>query len=76
MVQIRMLSDERFVRYTPLEKLSRNSVKNVVVNSTNVTEARTNEPTNGRTERRKLYTPRHKCRGYNQVPGVYFAGKL
>ena len=26
----------------------------------------TNEHKNGRTERRKLYTPRHKCRGYNQ----------
>ena len=38
-------------------------------NSTNGTEVRTNERTiehtNGRTERRKLYTPRHKCRGYN-----------
>ena len=30
------------------------------------TNKRTNEHTNIRTERRKLYTPRHKCRGYNQ----------
>ena len=43
-------------------------------NSTNGTEVRTNEPTNERTnkhtngwtERRKLYTPRHKCWGYNK----------
>ena len=35
-----------------------------------MTEVRTNERTykrtNGQTERRKLYTPRHKCRGYKQ----------
>ena len=37
-----------FVRYTPLEKLSRNSVKNFVVNSTNVTDIRTKEHTNGK----------------------------
>ena len=35
-------------------------------NSTNGTEVQTNEHMNGRTERRKLYTPRHKCRGYNE----------
>ena len=33
----------------------------------NKTESRTNEDTNGRTERRKLYTPRHECRGYNET---------
>ena len=27
---------------------------------------RTNEHTNGRTERKKLYTPRHNCWGYNK----------
>ena len=32
---------ELFERYTPLEKLSRNSVKNFVVNSTNMTDMRT-----------------------------------
>ena len=46
----------------------RNSVKNIVVNSMNVTDAQTNEGTNKRTkgwtERSKLYTPRYKCRGY------------
>ena len=31
------------MRYTPLEKLSRNSVKNFVVNSTYVTHERTDE---------------------------------
>ena len=30
------------MRYTPLEKLACNSVKNFVVNSTNVTDERTN----------------------------------
>ena len=35
-------------------------------NSTNGTEIQTNEHMNGRTKRRKLYTPRHKCRGYNE----------
>ena len=30
------------------------------------TNKRTNEHTNIRTERRKLYTPRHKCRGYKK----------
>ena len=34
-------------------------------NSTNGTKLRTNERMNGWTERRKLYTPWHKCRGYN-----------
>ena len=29
--------------------------------------ARTYERTNGQTSRRKLYTPRHKCRGYNYI---------
>ena len=28
-------------------------------------DGRTNKHTKGRTERRKLYTPRHKCQGYN-----------
>ena len=51
MVQIWMLSSEWFMRYTPLEKISPNSVKNLVVNSTKVTDA----GTHGRTERRKLY---------------------
>ena len=46
MVQIWMLSDEWFVRCTPLEKLPRNSVKNFVINSTNMTDVRTNEWTN------------------------------
>ena len=55
--------------------------KNFDVNSTNVTESnertktrtnertneRTYERTNGQTSRRKLYTPRHKCRGYKYV---------
>ena len=42
--------------------------KNFEVNSTNVTESneRENEHTNGRTSRRKLYSPRHKYRGYNE----------
>ena len=35
-------------------------------NSTNGTEVQTNEHMNGRTKRRKLYTPRHKCPGYNE----------
>ena len=39
-------------------------------NSMNGTEVwmneQSNEHTNGQTERRKLYTPQHKCRGYNQ----------
>ena len=39
-------------------------------NSTNGTEVRTNkqtnEHTNGQTESQKLYTPWHKCRGYNK----------
>ena len=34
--------------------------------STNRTEVRTNERMNIRTERQKLYTPRHKCRGYKK----------
>ena len=34
-------------------------------NSTNGTESWMNEHTNGRTERRKLYTYQHKYRGYN-----------
>ena len=55
--------------------------KNFEVNSTNVTESnertntrtnertneRTYERTNGQTSRRKLYTPRHKCWGYNKT---------
>ena len=41
--------------------------QNFDANFTNVTEVRTNEHTNGRTERRKLYTRRHKCRGYKQI---------
>ena len=54
--------------------------KNFDVNSTNVTESnertntrtneRTYERTNGQTSRRKLYTPRHKCRGYNKTDHV------
>ena len=32
---------------------------------------RTNEQTNGQTERRKLYTPRHKCRGYNYTLSLF-----
>ena len=32
-------------------------------NSTNGTEVQTNEHMNGRTKKRKLYTPRHKCWG-------------
>ena len=63
MVQIWILSDEKFVRYTPLEKLSRNIVENFVVNSTNVTDIRTNQYTNGRRKDKIIY-PRHKCRGY------------
>ena len=39
------------------EDLARNTPVNM--------NEQTNEHTNGRTERRKLYTPRHKCRGYN-----------
>ena len=35
-------------------------------NSTNGTEVQTNKHMNGRTKRRKLYNPRHKCRGYNE----------
>ena len=31
------------------------------------TDERTNKHTNGRTERRKLYTPRHTCRGYKEL---------
>ena len=42
--------------------------QNFDANSTNGTEVRTNERTNehtnGQTERRKVYTRRHKCRGY------------
>ena len=30
------------------------------------TNKRTNDHTNGRRERRKLYTPQHKCRGYKK----------
>ena len=51
--------------------------KNFEVNSTKVTESnertnkqtnkQTNVQTNGKTERRKLYTPWHKCRGYKNV---------
>ena len=37
------------------------------------TNERTNERTNIRTERRKLYTPRHKCRGYNEGARVFTA---
>ena len=51
------LFDEQFVRYTPLEKLS----SNFVVNSTYEMDAQTNIWT----ERQKLYTARHKCRGVN-----------
>ena len=36
------------MRYTPLEKLACNSVKNFVVNSTNVMDAQTNERTDER----------------------------
>ena len=57
--------------------------KNFEVNSTNVTESneRTNEQTyertNGQTSRRKLYTPRHKCRGYkNYIPRGINAGGI
>ena len=40
-------------------------------NSTNGTKLRTNK----RTERRKLYTPWHKCRGYNyhRIPTITFS---
>ena len=38
--------------------------KTLTVNSTNVMQACTNKHTNGWTERWKLYTPRHKCRGF------------
>ena len=54
------------------------STKNFVVNSMNVMESneRTNERTNKQTyewinrqtERRKLYTPLHKCQGYKNSP--------
>ena len=37
-------------------------------NSTN--HKQMNEHTYGRTERRKLYTPQHKCRGYNELPVI------
>ena len=61
--------------------------KNFEVNSTNVTESnertntrtnkRTYERTNGQTSRRKLYTPRHKCRGYkNYIPRGINAGGI
>ena len=36
-------------------------------NSTNGTKLRTDERTNIWTERRKLYTPQHKCRGYKNI---------
>ena len=62
------------MRYTPLEKLSSNTVENFVVNSTYVTNAHTNEHTNRWTERRKLYNSRHKCRGYNNSKVFIFWG--
>ena len=46
-------------------------LRNFNVNSINVTEGgneKTYKRSNGRTERRKLYTPRHKCQGNNQSP--------
>ena len=49
MVQIWILSGEWFVRYTPLEKLSRNSVKNFV----HERDGRTNKRTDTRTDERK-----------------------
>ena len=75
MVQIWMLSDEWLVRYTPLEclnvKLWSNSTNGTEVRMNKQTNERTNERTNirtdGRTERRKLYTPWHKCRGINII---------
>ena len=46
------------------------------VNSTNATESneQPNEHTNGQTERPKLFTPRHKCRGYNLPLGINAGG--
>ena len=43
--------------------------KNFEANSTNVTESneQTNKHMNGGTERRKLYTHRHKCRRYKKI---------
>ena len=38
-----MLSDEWFVRFTPLKKLYRNFVENFVINSMNVTDTQTDE---------------------------------
>ena len=41
------------------------------------TNERTYEHTNGRTEKRSLYTPRHKCRGYkNYIPLGINAGGI
>ena len=38
-----------------------------------LTNEQTNEHTNGRTEKRKLYTRRHKCRGYNKCRGYKYS---
>ena len=64
MVQIWMLSDEWLVRYTPLELLE----LELWSNSTNRTEVQMNI----HMERRKLYTPQHKCRGYNQCQSTEY----
>ena len=61
MVQISLLSREWFLRYTPLRKLSRNSVNNFVANSTNVTHARTHEQT-------------YERLGQNYIPLIINAG--
>ena len=56
-----MLSDEWFVRYIPLEKLPRNSVKNC--RKFHEHDGCTNEQTN---RKAKTIYP-YKCRGYNKL---------
>ena len=63
MVQIWMLSDEWLVRYNPLKLFNLKLWRN----STNRMKLWTDEWTNKGTERRKLYTPQHKCRGIKTI---------
>ena len=51
----------------PLEKFNVKLWSNSTNGSESRMDERTNERTNIPTERRKLYTLRHKCRGYNEM---------
>ena len=76
MIQIWMLSDEWFVRYTPLEKFARKTLS--LIPRTWRSHKRTNEHTNGRKDERKgeNYIPLGINAGGIIIAPVWVGGKI